>query len=598
MLLEKCLLVELKKLKESSKEAVENLNSFSSFKEYMHTERKVQYELLNLIKKASNASKSQLILVCGGVGDGKSHLISYFIKNNPDVMNNFKIHNDATESFEPQKTSLDTLNDVLEAFNDINLENMNEKSILAINLGALNNFVDSEYKNKFGKLREYVLKKGILESSVTDNSFQESSNFQFINFSDYHMYSLREENPRSEYIEDIVNKITQDHEDNIFYKSYKNNCVLCKNNYKCPIKLNYEMLKKDTVKSNLSSLIIEAIVKNKMILSTRALLNFIYDFIVNSNLDNMNIEELNKKIGGLKFIESIEYMFTSNLFDHSELSNILGAISNLDPVNVRNEELDNLIIKLNITNDMSSILKKYIILNNDNYLECTIGNKEGLEEVFMEEKLKKGEYLLKENLIKMFIRLYLFIPNHYEIKLKDDIYNQYMIDLYNWNRGLGKNLKRVYDDVKTAIYRWNGESVEGNINIFIGRNQMRYKVSQKLNAEADISNLYKLDEDELYKFNPNLILRFKNEEKDKSYEIDIDFNLYSLLMRIKSGYRPNKTDKYNYINFAEFINKIIKLGSQSKEVSIEDRSGNIYSNYKLIYDKNFESYKFESIKEV
>jgi DNA phosphorothioation-dependent restriction protein DptF len=593
-----CLINELKRLKESSKEAVENLNSFSSFKEYMHVKRKVQDELFNLIEQSNKSSKSQLILVCGGVGDGKSHLISYFIKQHPQLMNNFKTHNDATESFEPQKTSIDTLNDVLEAFSDENLENSNEKFILAINLGALSNFIDSEYKDRFQKLREYVLQKGILESSITDNSFDENSNLQFINFSDYHMYSLKEDGPRSEYIEEIINKITQDHEENIFHQSYKTQCLACENIYSCPVKLNYEMLAKDNIKSEVSSLLIEAIAKNKMIVSTRSLLNFVYDFIVNSNLDNMNAKEFKKELSNLKIIDAIKYMFTSNLFEHSELSSILSAISTLDPVHIRNEEIDNLIIKLNITDDMSSIFNEYLQLSAGSYLENSIGSKEALEEDFSPKKLKRDIDLLKESLIKMFIRLYRFIPNNNEINLKDNIYSQYMKDLYSWNKGLPKNLKKVYDDVRTSIYRWNGESVEGNINIFTGKTQMRYKVSQKLSIEADISNLNKSSEEELHKFNSNLILGFKNEEKNKSHEIDIDFNLYNLLIAIKNGYRPNKTDKYNYINFVEFINKIIKLGNQSKEVTIEDRSGNTSSKYKLVYDKNFESYKFESINGV
>ena len=44
-----CLIDELKKLKESSKEAVENITNFSEFKKYMHVKRNVQDELFNII---------------------------------------------------------------------------------------------------------------------------------------------------------------------------------------------------------------------------------------------------------------------------------------------------------------------------------------------------------------------------------------------------------------------------------------------------------------------------------------------------------------------------------------------------------------------
>mgnify|MGYP003298480280 CR=1 FL=1 len=45
----------------------------------MHVNRDAQNELQDIILEANKAEKAQLILVCGSVGDGKSHIISYFI---------------------------------------------------------------------------------------------------------------------------------------------------------------------------------------------------------------------------------------------------------------------------------------------------------------------------------------------------------------------------------------------------------------------------------------------------------------------------------------------------------------------------------------
>ena len=90
----------------------------------------------------------------------------------------------------------------------------------------------------------------------------------------------------------------------------------------------------------------------------------------------------------------------------------------------------------------------------------------------------------------------------------------------------------------------------------------------------------------------------EQEPNEYAYKIDIDFNLYELLMRVKDGYRPNKNDKYNYINFVEFVNKIQKLGSQSKEIYIEDKQGLSISNYRLVYNQEFETFEFKSTNEV
>lgn len=592
-----CLIDELKKLKESSKEAVENITSFSEFKNYMHVKRNVQDELFNIIEKSSKSNSSKLILVCGGVGDGKSHIISYFKNNYPDIISEFEIHNDATESFEPGKTSIDTLNDVLKDFNDDNILHSNKKLILAINLGALSNFIDSKYQENFKNLKQYVEDKKILDVDISDNSYEEESNFQFINFSDYHIYSLTEEKAKSQYVEDIINKIVQDDERNIFKNSYKSNCQNCDINYKCPIKINYEMLMKESVKEKLIDVLIECVVKDKLIVSTRSLLNFIYDFIVNTELDNKNNEELKVYIDKISCEQFIKCIFVSNLFEHRELSQILNSLNKIDPINSISEDLDNIIIKLNITEDIAGVFNSYLNIDGNNYLESLMSKNDVIEDKKMKLKTKTEQNYLIDSLINMFIRLNIFIPRE-NLNLNDKIYLEYMKNLYYWNIGDIDNIENLYSDVKVAIYNWNGEALDGRINISVGKNQMRYKISQKLNLEADLSNIKVNESEELLKFNPSLIIGYESEENGINYKIDIDFNLYELLMRIKNGYRPNKNDKYNYINFVEFINKIQKLGSQNKEIYIEDKQGLGVSNYKLVYKQAFGRFEFKSTNEV
>lgn len=592
-----CLIDELKKLKESSKEAVENITSFSEFKNYMHVKRNVQDELFNIIDKSSKSNSSKLILVCGGVGDGKSHIISYFKNNYPNMMLEFDIHNDATESFEPGKTSIDTLNDVLKDFNDDNILHSNKKLILAINLGALSNFIDSKYQDNFKNLKKYVEDKKILDVDISDNSYEEESNFQFINFSDYHIYSLTEEKAKSQYVEDIINKIIQDDERNVFKNSYKSNCLNCDKNYKCPIKINYEMLMKEPVKEKLIDVLIECVVKDKLIVSTRSLLNFIYDFIVNTELDNKNNEELKQYIDKINCDDFIKCIFVSNLFEHKELSQILYSLSKIDPINSISEDLDNIIIKLNITEDIAGVFNSYLNIDGNNYLESLMSKNDVIEDEKMKLKTKTEQNYLIDSLINMFIRLNIFIPRE-NLNLDDKIYLDYMKNLYYWNIGERRKLANLYNNVKVAIYNWNGEVSDGRINISIGKNQMIYKISQKLNLSADLSNIKVNGSEELLKFNPSLIIGYKSEDKGTNYKIDIDFNLYELLMRIKDGYRPNKNDKYNYINFVEFINKIQKLGSQNKEIYIEDKQGLGISNYKLVYNQEFEVFEFKSTNEV
>ena len=579
-----CLIGELSKLKESSREAVEGLSVFTPFKKYMHIDRNAQRELEQIILEANQQNNSQLILVCGSVGDGKSHIISYFKNKYPDIIAGFTLHNDATESLEPNKTSMDTLNDLLENFSDEKIESSNEKLILAINLGTLNNFIDSEYGQRFTKLKQFVNEKKILERSIEDNSFNTDSNIQFVNFSDYSLYSLKDEKVESEYIKSLIKKITDKSELNIFYESYQRNCMKCKNKDKCPIKSNYELLSEEKVQDAIVDLLVQSIIKKKIIISTRALLNFMYDLLVARTHIDIHSPMFKDDIAKLKNEEYINSLTPNIIFDHEELSFIFNALQSLDPLNVRNKEVDDFIIKFNNSVNIIEFFDKYI-----DYPKGYISR---LSTLNNEEKLDKKT---KKELLKLFIRSYYLCGKGDIFNLKDQVYEDFIKYVYYWNKGDKSKLKELYAQVKDGILKWNGEADKNQINIFIGKNQVKYKVSEELEIKADTTNLPSNKDNRLEKFLTTIEIKYRGEGLDKSYGIDIDFPLYELLVRVGNGYRPNKKDKNHFIKFIEFINKIEMAGSQKNQLTFTEKNREKNKRYKLEYDEEFEIYKFMEI---
>ena len=69
-----------------------------------------------------------MILLCGSVGDGKSHLLAYLKEKKGNLIDHYKIFNDATESFSPDKNAMETLEDVLKGFSDEHIEENDEIS--------------------------------------------------------------------------------------------------------------------------------------------------------------------------------------------------------------------------------------------------------------------------------------------------------------------------------------------------------------------------------------------------------------------------------------------------------------------------------------
>lgn len=579
-----CLAQELSKLKESSKEAVECLGEFTPFKRYMHIERDAQKDLEKLIFKARESNKAQLILVCGSVGDGKSHIISYLKNRHFDIMEKFISYNDATESLEPNKTSMDTLNEFLDDFCDEKIELNNKKIILAINLGTLNNFIDSPYGEKFTMLKKFVHDRKILENSIEDSSFDNSSSFQYVNFSDYHIYSLKDGGVHSDYVKSLINKITESSEQNIFYTSYAKNCSQCKNKEVCPIKVNYELLNKNDVQESIIELLVQSIITNKIIISTRVLLNFIYELIVPRSYIDVNSPTFKNSIYKLNLHEYIKSLMPNIIFSHKELSFIFEALNSLDPLNVRNEKVDDFIIAFNNSTNIMEYFDKYI-----DYPQGYINKLSDVD--FSETEDIKIRY----ELLKLFIRSYYICGKGDEFSLKDSIYEEYMSALYYWNRGDKAKLKNIYTDVKDGILKWNGEVGKERISIFMGKNQLKYNVSEEIELKANTDNLSKNDETTLNKFISNLKLKYRSGNLDQSQELDIDFGLYKLLMQVNKGYRPNKKDKNHFIKFTEFVNKLEETGSQNEKLIFTEKNREVNKKYKLEYDTEFEFYRFVEI---
>ena len=336
------LLNELSKLSASSKEVVESLEEMDYFKQYMHVDRTIQDQLLDMIKKSSQVEGCQLILLCGSVGDGKSHLLSYLKSKNKELLDEFEFHNDATESSDPKLDEIQTLLKVLEDFSDENINKSNKKLILAINLGVLNNFIESEeVKSNYTLLKRFIDDSKVFEQDDISENY-ESDKFKLVSFGDYSFYELTQYGPKSDYINNILQKVVSKEYGNIFNKAY----LLDKENglYNSMM-VNYEMLSLDSVRKQVVNLLIKSLVKSKKILSTRDLLIFIYDLLVPSKFEKNKITLLD--------------LIPNKIFISRESGEFLKIISYEDPINLRSSYIDKLLITLNTANNIEMFLETY-----------------------------------------------------------------------------------------------------------------------------------------------------------------------------------------------------------------------------------------------
>lgn len=566
----------LNKLRKSSSDSIDNVDSFDGFKKYMHVVRDAEKDLKEVLRQVNVGAKKTLVLLCGSAGDGKSHLLSY-LKNSDteNLLENYIIHNDATESNAPEKTAIDTLCEVLSGFKDENLNSPGKNIILAINLGVLSNFIESHYGEEFKALKQYVFNANILSSKVNEIRYYPNSYFQHISFSDYHMFLLEKDGINPEYINALFEKIVSQNESNLFYESYKEDCSSCPLSSKCPIKKNYEFFMDVKVRRYIAMLLVNVIVREKEILTTRELLNYIFDILVAQDFDFARFQK--SSVNASKFLkEYLECIMPSILFDRNDVTSIMNKTHKYDPLLDRNEAADDLAIEYYVADDVSNTIKKLLV--DSPYVD--IFNDKSIIEIINSDRA------LKSKLFNVLVRTKAITMG----MVSGDSFPKYVRDLFSYNAGKISKLSNLYSDVEDAVTNWCGNESEGNI--CIDDQHKEFALYENIQFEAFLDNMpHETSEDRLNRFLPYIIVEFQD-ASGQSIRLDVDYSLYELIGKLKKGYVQTAEDRNNHADFISFITKILKTGSADKYMTAISEKGQ-----KAVLEKTkFGIYKFKVVK--
>lgn len=566
----------LNKLRKSSSDSIDNVDTFDGFKEYMHVVRDAEKDLKAVLRNVNNSTKKSLVLLCGSAGDGKSHLLSYLKNSDTEkLLENYTIYNDATESNAPEKTAIETLCEVLSGFKDDNLDQPGPNIILAINLGVLSNFIESQYGDSFKSLKKYVFDESILSSKVNENGYNPNSFFQHISFSDYHMFLLEKDGINPEYIESLFEKIAYSDETNPFFESYKNDCFSCPLSSKCPVKKNYEFFANIEVRHYIATLLVNVIIREKEILTTRELLNYVYDILVPHDFDFSGYHK--SSLNTSKFLkEYLNCIMPTILFDCNDITSIMNKTHSYDPLLIRDEKADDLAIEYYVADDVSKTMDKLLV---DSPFMDVINDKNTIEVI-------NSDRALKSKLFNVLVRTQA-IKNGC---VPDDSFQKYVRDLFSYNAGKVAKLNNLYSDVEDAVINWCGNESEGNI--CIDDQHKEFALYENIKFEAYLDDMPKESEnDSLNKFLPYIVVEFQDSD-GQPIRLDVDYSLYELIGKLRRGYVQTAEDRNNHADFISFISKILKTGSADKYMTAISEKGQ-----KAVLEKTkFGVYKFKVVK--
>jgi len=564
-------------LKLSAKEAVVDGEhaSLSQLKRYLHVERKIEKDLSALILETGSKERSSLILVLGNVGDGKSHLLARMWEKHEVILNTFKVYNDATESRSKHKTYLENLAEVLSPYRDgeLSSEKQAVKTIIAINLGTLANFLE-HVGEEFNGLRRYVEDWRLIDPENIDSPPPINDHFFSVNLTDYQIFDLQPEGAKSNVLLEVVRRIVAKNGENPFYEAFLQDYYEDDSDSYCPIRYNFEMLGSPNVQTALSELIVKTVLVDKLIISVRLLMNLIYDLIVPAEFAQMTDEEICERVGESKYQKDFyNHTLPVLLFESGSTSNILKSISGQDPVDGGSEELDEKIIKIGTSDNR----RDYFVIDK------LLRDKDPLFRII--------PLLETSQTISLYLRLR-FIKTD-RVKVVASPFDLYIKYLYLYNSGDIKAMLPLYKEVQNAIYLWNGLTFgsSARINLNIGRKHSLFQISQKLELQFVPARILSMPD--ASKFSSSLSLAFKVLPHEDVFPLSIDLPLYELIAKINNGYRPNRIDKSLQVKFTQFVNDVSKFEAQNKELMIQEFTGENKEVFTLQFTPGFDDFQFK-----
>lgn len=562
-----------RELSNLSSGAVASIDKFSELNKYLHVLRTPEEALRDLLLRVENVPQKKLVLVCGSAGDGKSHLLSY-LRNEVHILDDYMVYSDATESDAPDKTAISTLAKRLEAFNDENIDNGGtEKVIIAINLGMLNNFIDSEEGESFTKLHQYVINNNIFSVDKA-LPFDPNSNFYHVDFSDYQLYTLTNAGARSDYLTQLFRKIFAKTNDNPFYNAYcgNGNCDL---HTRCPIRNNFEFLTNEKIQDFLVQKIIETSIKHKLVITSRDVLNFIYDAVVPHEFDekafwkNFNYPS--------KFLENyIKYTTPMLVFDNKGTSSLLDHMAELKVDNGNAEKRDSELLDFYASDEVAANIAAK--LDDSCYKQVIVG---------CDLPSIDGEKALKKYLYKFIMYQREMVDESVE---QDLVYTSFVKDLYRVYSGKSKELRGLYDSVTRSIYSWDG--LFGEKLICLDDSNDKYSIVENLSISP---YLIKTDpEEEVLRFLPTIAIRYRDSKEENDVTIYLDYALYRLIQSMKDGYRPSSQDCNIHADFVSKIKALIDLGEKRKRVFIVPKGSEEKNRY--VFEETEFGYSFKEVR--
>jgi len=476
-------------------------NELASVKQYLYVKTDIE---LAFEEKLQSIDADEIVFLCGSSGDGKSEILTRYRDKYAGAID---FHLDATHSFEPDMTAVETLNSMFAEF-----KSSNNGLVVGVNIGMLGNYA-REGAEEHDAIKEAI--HSFLEGEEVNGKYV------FIDFESFSKFNIASGEVCSDFFSTLLSKIVSDSEHNP-YEEYLQQAIAQRND--AILVSNIRQLRDPGVQKTVICLLLSARIRKDQFITARMLLDFIYCILTGPG-----------------------YLF-DNLFNGGD-NELLEALSYFDPSVIRNKKLDLFVIhrKLQIEdNDFSKFAEE-------------IDNRFDIKGVTDAQSLVRCLYLFKDTDFECtYIKEYQDAFDESAFHTYKDIWELHK--QYDDSPELKERLKRFYSRIVLA-----------SINMYANRNATYLAKDQfyisshgdcDLAADIELSVSYKdiVQDTEKDISGFKLHLAVNDEPLEQVF---MNANLLEMMMRVVAGFRPNKHDKNSVVLLDEIVNKITEIANAS-----------------------------------
>ena len=471
--------------------------NLDAVKKYIYVETTIEKDFEHQLKRLSSTDK-KIIFLSGSSGDGKSEILTRF---NKKYSARADFHLDATHSFHPSDSAIQTLDELF-----TNFENSTKPLVVGINIGMLGNYAQ---EGSVSSITESI--KAFLNNAPI------ATNHIYLDFENYPKFTLNEDGHTAEFAQNFIQKITAK-KNNILRQYYDKELVSSnKNKILCA---NYQLLEREDVQTIIIDMLFKARLIKDQFLTARGLLDFIFQLLTGPG-----------------------YLF-DNLFKKND-NELTDIIADFDPAIQRTHSIDKF------------ILSHSLQLPDEHFTQFKIDLDElGIRDIKDAESYLRLFYILRTSDFSNGYHL------QFKSDFDEELIDKYSKIWYLHSKFDGSDdqkieLRKFYKDTAiAAIRKYNNRNAPklAKNDFFISEKNGFYLTSS-LEIKHNLKEVQNNNE-----HNASFFTAYFRVGKE-TLSLMININLLNLMERIVAGYRPNKHDKNTIVLLDELIDEISDIAN-------------------------------------